>query len=149
MAKWNPAKQSPTLWYYFRGKWRGTDLTISPGDGLYVASTSSFSWVIAGTDSRPTLSFTYNTPPKKNVNLISMPYTGTYYRASDIANELTSSKVVEIGLWNPATQTTTKYTWTGSSWTGTDFTFNSGDGIYITIVSSFNWQPKLITPEVP
>jgi len=149
VAKWDPAKQSPTLWYYLRGKWRGTDFTITAGNGLYVGSVSAFSWVIVGTDGPVSLSFTLNSGPKKNVNWISMPYTGTYSKASDIANELTSSKVVEIGLWNPTTQTTVRFYWTGSAWAGTDFTFNPGDGIYITIASSFTWQPKLITPEVP
>jgi len=148
VAKWNPAAQKPYLWYYFRNKWRGTDFTISPGDGLYVGSVSVFSWAIVGTDANVVLSFTMNSPPKKNVNWISIPYTGTYSKASDIANELTSSKVVEIGLWNPVTQTTVRWYWTGSTWTGTDFAFSPGDGIYLTIASDFNWQPNLITPEV-
>ena len=148
VAKWNPASQTPTLYYYFRNKWRGTDFTIRPGDGLYIGSVSAFSWVIVGTDSSVTLSFTRNNAPKKNVNWISVPYTGTYSRASDIANELTSGKVTEIGLWNPVTQTTVLWYWTGLKWTGTDFTFIPGDGIYITIVTDFSWQPNLITPEV-
>jgi hypothetical protein len=148
VAKWNPASQTPTLWYHFRNKWRGTDFTISPGDGLYIGSVSAFSWVIVGTDANVTLSFTKNNAPKKNVNWISIPYTGTYSKASDIANELTSGKVVEIGLWNPVTQTTVRWYWTGSIWSGTDFVFSPGDGIYITIASDFNWQPNLITPEV-
>jgi hypothetical protein len=148
VAKWNPAAQKPVIWYYLRNKWHGTDFTISPGEGIYIGSVSAFSWAIVGTDASVILSFTYNSPPKNNINLISVPYTGTYSRASDIANELTPSKVTEIGMWDPVTQTMLNWRWTGSAWTGTDFTFNPGDGIYIMIASSFNWQPILITPEV-
>jgi len=148
VAKWNPASQRPSLWYYFRNKWRGTDFTISPGDGLYIGSVSAFSWAIVGTDADVFLSFTLNNPPKKNVNWISIPYTGTYSTASDIADELTSNAVTEIGMWDPTTQSTKRWYWTGSTWAGDDFAFNPGDGIYITIVSDFDWQPILITPEV-
>ncbi len=148
VAKWDPDKQKPVLWYNFRSKWRGTDFTISPGDGLYIGSVSAFSWVIVGTDADVVLPFTLNAPPKNNVNWLSIPYTGTYSRASDIANELTSANITEIGLWNPVTQTTVRWFWTGSMWTGTDFAFSPGDGIYIIIASDFSWQPILITPEV-
>ena len=148
VAKWNPTTQTPVLWYHFRNKWRGTDFTISPGDGLYIGSESAFSWVIVGTDADVVLPFTMNTPPMKSVNWLSIPYTGTYFRASDISNELTSMNITEIGLWNSVTQTTVRWFWTGSMWTGTDFAFSPGDGIYIIVASTFNWQPKLITPEV-
>ena len=148
VAKWNPASQSPILYYFFRNKWHGTDFIIRPGDGLYIGSVSAFSWPIVGTDANITLSFVKNNAPKKNVNWISVPYTGTYARASDIANELTSGKVTEIGLWNPVTQTTVKWTWSGTGWTGIDFAISPGDGVYITIVTDFSWQPNLITPEV-
>ncbi len=148
VAKWNPATQTPILWYFFRGMWRGTDFTIGPGDGLYIGSVSAFSWVIAGTDADVTLPFTLNAAPQKNMNWLSIPYTGTYSQASDISNELTSLNIVEIGLWNPVTQTVIRWFWTGSTWTGTDFAFSPGDGIYIIIASDFNWQPMLITPEV-
>jgi hypothetical protein len=148
VAKWNPAKQTPVLWYHFRNKWRGNDFTINPGDGLYIGSVSAFSWAIVGTDADVVLSFTLNPPPKNNVNWLSIPYTGTYSTASDIANELGSGNITEIGLWNPVTQTTVRWFWTGSMWTGTDFAFSPGDGIYIIIASDFNWQPMLITPEV-
>ena len=148
VAKWNAAAQKVVMWYYLRNKWRGTDFTISPGEGIYIGSVSAFSWAIVGTDASVILSFTYNSPPKNNINLISVPCTGTYSRASDIANELTSSKVIEVGMWDSVTQTMLMWSWTGSDWTGTDFTFNPGDGIFIRIASSFNWQPSLITPEV-
>ena len=83
------------------------------------------------------------------MNWISLPYAGVYNRASVIATELTSSKVVEIGLWDPTTQTTIRWTYTGGTWTGTDFTISPGAGVYLIIVSTFTWTPTLVTPAQP
>ncbi len=149
IGKWNPSTQSSSVYYYSRGRWRGADFTIGGGDGLYLGVAGSFPWVVVGTDANVTLSFTYNSPPKGNTNWLSLPYTGTYQRASDVANALGSSKVTEIGLWDPATQASVRWYWTGSAWTGTDFTFGPGAGVYIIIASSFQWNPTLITPAVP
>ncbi len=156
VAKWEPAIQRPSLWYFFRGKWRGTDFTINPGDGLYVGAQTSFTWVIVGTDGSVTLSFNLNPPTLGNVNWISLPYTSTYAKASDIVIHIEGSigpgahtKITELGRWDPATQTVIKYMWTASGWSGTDFMINPGDGIYLKIVASFTWTPRLITPEVP
>jgi len=41
------------------------------------------------------------------------------------------------------------FQWSASGWTGTDFTLAPGEGIYLTVVSTFTWTPRLITPEVP
>jgi N-acetylneuraminic acid mutarotase len=156
VAKWEPAIQRPSLWYFFRGKWRGTDFTINPGDGLYVGAQTTFTWVIVGTDGSVTLSFNLNPPTLGNVNWISLPYTSTYAKASDIVIHIEGSigpgahtKITELGRWDPATQTVIKYMWTASGWSGTDFMINPGDGIYLKIVASFTWTPRLITPEVP
>jgi hypothetical protein len=156
IAKWNPATQSSIIWAYFRGSWRGTDFPIGPGDGLWLSAVSSFSWTVVGTDTAPTLSFTANAPPSNNLNWRGVPYTGTYTQASDLVRDIeggtgpgANTKIVEIGKWDPTTQTVVRYFWTTSGWTGTDFTIAPGDGIYFKIVSSFTWQPKLVTPEVP
>jgi len=156
VAKWNPSQQRPTLWYYFRTKWRGTDFTISPGDGLYVGVSASFTWVIAGTDARADLTFNLNSGPKGNLNWISVPYTATYASASDIVTHIEGSigpgahtKITEIAKWDAANQTLLKFAWTASGWTGTNFVINPGDGIYLKIIASFTWTPRLITPEVP
>jgi len=156
VAKWNPATQTPTLYYYFRGAWRGTDFSIAAGDGLYLGSVSAFSWVIVGTDRAVTLSFTLNSGPLGNVNWISLPFTGTYAQASDIVRHIeggtgpgTNTKIVEVVKWNPATQTIIRYFYAAGGWTGTDFAISPGDGIYLRISSSFTWQPSLVTPEVP
>jgi hypothetical protein len=156
VAKWNPATQTPIMYYYLRGGWRGTDFTIAAGDGLYIGSKSAFSWVIVGTDRAVTLSFTVNAPPLGNVNWVSIPYTGTYALASDLVRHIegntgpgANTKIVEVVKWDATTQSLVRYLWTTTGWSGTDFAISPGDGIYFRIVSSFTWQPNLITPEVP
>jgi len=156
VAKWNPATQRPILYYWFRGAWRGTDFTISAGDGLYFGSVSAFSWVLAGTDRAQTLAFTLYPPPNNNVNWISLPYTSTYVTASDLVRDIEGStgpgantKIVEVAKWDPTTQSLIRFYWAPGGWIGTDFTIGPGDGLYFRIVSSFNWQPSLLTPEVP
>ena len=156
VAKWNPATQTPILWYYFRGMWRGTDFTINPGDGLYVGARTSFTWVIVGTDGSVELSFNLDPPTPGNLNWISLPYTSIYATASDMVLDIEGSigpgantKITEVAKWDTTTQTLIKYTWTASGWMGTDFVINPGDGIYLKIVTNFTWTPMLITPEVP
>jgi len=156
VAKWNPAQQKPMLWYFLRGKWRGNDFTISPGDGLYIGVKTSFTWIIVGTDGSVTLSFSLNPPSRGNVDWISLPYTSTYAYASDIVKHIEGSigpsantKITEVARWDPATQTMIRYAWTVTGWSGTDFTIGPGDGIYLKIVADFTWTPNLITPEVP
>jgi hypothetical protein len=156
VAKWNPATQAPILYYYFRGAWRGTDFTVAAGDGLYLGSRSAFSWVIVGTDRASTLTFTANAAPLQNVDWVSIPYTGTYGVASDLVRHIegntgpgANTKIVEVVKWDPATQSLVRYLWTSAGWAGTDFAISPGDGIYFRIVSSFTWQPNLVTSEVP
>jgi hypothetical protein len=149
VGKWVPSKQSSLVYYYARGRWRGTDFTISAGDGLYLGVRRPFTWNVTGTDASVTLSFTLNPAPKANVNWISVPYTGVYGRASDIANALGSTRITEVDLWNPATQSTVRWYWTGTAWTGTDFAIAPGAGVYLIIATTFTWTPTLITPAVP
>ncbi len=149
IGKWDPVQQRAIVFYYARGKWRGTDFNITAGDGLYLSVSRSFEWNLTGTDANVTLTFTPNPAPSTNIFWTGVPYTGVYSKASDISNELTSSKIHEVGLWNPATQTTISWYWNGTAWTGTDFTFEPGAGIYIIVISGFTWTPTLITPTVP
>ena len=148
IGKWDPATQSSVVYYFARAQWRGTNFPINPGDGLFLGVRRAFTWNITGVDAAPTLTFTANSPPRGNVNWISLPYTGIYNRASAIANELTSAKIVEVGLWDPTTQTATRWYYTGT-WTGTDFTINPGAGVYVIIATSFTWTPTLVTPAQP
>ncbi len=149
VGKWDPALQRSIVYYYARGGWRGTDFDIRPGDGLYLGTRQTFTWVVMGTDADVTETFTFNGAGKANVNWVSVPYTGVYGRASDIANELSPAKVTEIGVWDAATQTAVRYWWTGTAWAGTDFTINPGAGVYVVVASSFTWTSRLITPAVP
>jgi hypothetical protein len=144
------------IYYYFRGAWHGTDFTIGAGDGLWLGSRSTFTWVIVGTDRAVTLSFTRNAAPLGNTNWISVPYTGTYLDASDLVVDIEGStgagantKIVEVVKWDSATQSYVRFFWSPTGWTGTDFALAPGDAVYFTIVSSFSWQPRLVTPEVP
>lgn len=155
VAKWNASTQTPILWFFLRGAWRGTDFAINPGDGLYIGVVKTFSWVIMGTDCAVTLPFDFN-PTIGNVYWISLPYTSAYAKASSIVFDLEGSigpgantKITELGRWDPIRQAVVKYIWTPSGWAGTDFTIGPGDGIYLMIVTSFTWAPRLLTPEVP
>ena len=156
VGKWDRIAQRTQLYYYLRGKWRGNDFNIDSGDGIYVSTVSTFSWYITGTDRSTTLSFTYSTAKTAtNIHWISIPYTGTYSLASKIVTDIeggigpgTNTKIIEVGKWDPSTQDVTKYVYTPTGWMG-DFNILPGDGIYLKVVTNFNWEPKLITPEVP
>jgi len=156
VGKWNPAKQKAITYTYAKGKWRGSDFSISPGEGIFIAGLQTdFYWVINGTDSEISLGFTYYSKHTKNINWISEPYTGIYSSASSIVMDIEGSliasptKIVEVGRWNPATQTSEIFYWDGASWSGPDFTIGPGDGIYLRIISSFSWSIELLTPPVP
>jgi hypothetical protein len=149
VAKWDARKQTTILYYWFHNAWRGQDFNVLPGDGLYIGLVASFGWSITGTDSSTALQFTMNPPPKTNYNFISLPYTTSYTNAQSITNELTSSKVVELGHWDAASHAWQKWTLFGGTWTGTNFAIMPGDGFYMVIASTFTWAPKLITPDVP
>jgi hypothetical protein len=149
VAKWDARKQTTILYYWSHNNWRGQNFIILPGDGLYVGVVADFGWSITGTDSATTLQFTMNSPPKTNYNFISLPYTTSYTNAQAITNELTSSKVVELGHWDAASHAWQKWVYSGGTWAGTNFAIMPGDGFYMVIASSFTWAPKLITPDVP
>lgn len=156
IGKWNPATQSSTLYYWFRGAWRGTDFTINAGDGLWLGAVSAFSWAILGTDPATTLSFTFNSPPVGNTNWVSVPLTGTYVRAADFVVDIegntgggANTKIIDVVKWDSASQSFLRFYWTGGGWIGNNFVLGPGDAVYFTIVASFNWQPDLVTPEVP
>ncbi len=102
-----------------------------------------------GSDTNDALRFTLNPAPNGNVNWVGLPYGGAYRHASDLATELGPARVVEVGRWDPATQSAGRLRWDGGAWTGTDFAIHPGDGVYVVIASSFTWQPALLTPAVP
>jgi hypothetical protein len=149
VGKWDAAGQTSIVYYYARSRWRGVDFTINPGDALYLGVRRAFTWNLTGTDLSISLTLTLNPAPSTNVDWIGLPYTSVYGKASDIANELTSAKITEVGIWNAATQSVVRWYWTGSTWTGTDFTIPQGAGVYVIVASSFAWTPGLLTPVRP
>ncbi|MEE9116181.1 MAG: Ig-like domain-containing protein [Thermoplasmata archaeon] len=157
IAKWDRASQQIISYYYARGKWRGRDFTIAPGDGIYVSAIANFNWYIVGTDSSITIDLPYSPLPfKHNKHYISLPYTGAYALASDIVVDIegglgpgTNTYIIEVGLWDAASQSERTYTYTPSGWTGDNFAISPGDGIYLKMVQSYTWSPLLVTPYVP
>jgi hypothetical protein len=156
IGKWDPETQATVLWYFFRGGWRGTDFALNPGDGFFVGILQSFEWVVNGTDGAVVHAFPYMPPPSANVHWISLPYTAAYERASDIVvaiegglGVMNSTKITEVGRWDPIRQWFETFAWTPSGWSGTDFPLVVGEGLYLLVVSSFEWTPRLLTAEVP
>src|SRR3972149_5908786 len=80
VGKWDPASQSSVIYYYSRGRWRGTDFTVNAGDGLYLGVRQVFSWTITGTDRSVALSFTRNGGALGNGDWESPPYTRADHR---------------------------------------------------------------------
>lgn len=156
IARWDRDKQEYESYYYARGKWRGKDFTISPGDGFYVSVVSDFSWYINGTDRSAEIDFTYlPSPAKKNLHWISLPYTSIYATASVIVLDIEgglgpgyNSKIVEVRKWDPLGLRERVFRYDGSGWSGDDFEILAGEGLCFKIVASFTWTPRLMTPAV-
>lgn len=155
VAKWDPAKQQSTLYYYLNGKWRGPDFAIAAGDGMWIGIESAFDWAINGTDKTISIMFTFRNPPKTNFYWLSLPLTNKYASASQLVLSIagglgpgSNTKIDELGKWNFATQTSFVYKYGASGWGGNDFVINSGDAVWVRVTSTFAWSPELITPEV-
>jgi hypothetical protein len=156
IGKWSAQTQSTILWYYLRGAWRGTNFALGPGDGFYIGVRSSFAWVVNGTDGAVGHPFTFYPAPNNNVNWISLPYTHAFSRANEIVRAIeggigpgANTKIVELARWDPNTQALVRFSWTPAGWSGTDFLLGVGEGLYVRVVSTFTWTPRLLTPEVP
>ena len=157
IARWDRASQEVVSYYYARGKWRGRDFAIAPGDGIYVSAVADFNWVIVGTDSDASVDLPYSPQPfKLNKHYMSVPYTGVYTHASDIVMDIEgglgvgrNTYIIEVGLWDPATQSERVYSYTPSGWAGDNFVISPGDGVYLRMVQGYLWQPVLVTPYVP
>jgi len=154
IGKWDSAKQKARIYSYYSSMWKGDNFDIIPGDGIFIAGLQqNFSWIVTGTDLNIAIDFKYSPKHRWTYYWLSIPYTGIYTNASSIVidiegNLFNSTKMIELGKWNPATQSSIKYYWDGSQWTGKDFIIEPGDGIYFRIKSDFNWPIKLVTPAV-
>jgi hypothetical protein len=155
IGKWNPARQKSVTYTCAKGKWKGKDFAINSGDGVFIAGIQQdFDWTMTGSDTEITLDFTYYPRHKKNLNWVSIPYTGIYFDAMSIVVDIEPilgppSKILEVGRWNATIQEAERFYWNGTAWTGTHFTIKLGDGIYIRVTSSFAWQIELIIPTIP
>jgi len=156
IAKWDRGKQEYESYYYARGKWRGRDFTLNPGDGFYVSAVSDFAWYINGTDFGTSLDFGFMpTPTKRNAHWISLPLTSIYARASDVVIDIEGSlgpgnntKIIEVRKWDPLNEREIVFAYDGLGWSGDDFDIIAGEGICLQVVSSFSWSPRLLTPSV-
>lgn len=117
---------------------------------------SDFTWVVNGTDGAIALTFTFHPPASANLNWVSVPYTAAYRRASDVVLDIEGSlggeanaRIMEVGRWDPLVQRFVTFSWSPRGWGGADFSLVLGEGIYFRVVSSFEWTPRLLTPEVP
>lgn len=154
IAKWDREKQEMTSYYFARGKWRGRDFSLSPGDGFYVSAVSDFAWYVNGTDFSTSLDFGFMpSPTKTNAHWISLAPTSVYAKASDIVIDIegglgpgTNTKIVEVRKWDASTSTEIVFHYDGTGWTGIDFDISGAEGICLKVVSSFSWSPRLLTP---
>jgi len=156
VGRWDPANQKPVLWYRFRGQWRGTDFAIRPSDGILLGCVAPLVWPVVGTDQSVTLSFLAPPGLFGDVAWVSLPWTSAYRTARDVVVDLEGSigpgantRIVEIGKWDYTTQRAVAYRWTPTGWTGVDFPIGPGEGVYLRVVSAFDWQPLLLQAPVP
>jgi hypothetical protein len=92
--------------------------------------------------------FTHNAI-NTNVQWMSLPYNSMYKTARDVVVDLEggdgvtsgSMKISVVGLWQPGYQAATAYCHVAEwgEWTGDNFAIPPGAGIYVSVVSSFNW----------
>jgi hypothetical protein len=156
IAKWDRGTQEIVSYYFARGKWRGRDFALNPGDGFYVSAVSDFSWFINGTDFAADLGFGFMpAPTKTNAHWFSLAPTSIYAKASDIVVDIegglgpgTNTKIIEVRKWDPSAGTEIVFYYDGSGWSGVDFGISSAEGICLQVISSFSWSPRLITPTV-
>ena len=156
VLKHDPSTQRSVPWYFFRGRWQGTDFPLEPGDLLSISPRISFIWVVNGTDGPEALSFARYPPPNGNVHLVSLPPTSAYAMASEVVVDIEGGlrpvpdpQIVEIARWDPIAQRLVRFVRIPGGWGGTDFALMPGEGLYVVVSSAFSWTPRLITPERP
>ncbi|UCG70031.1 MAG: hypothetical protein JSV09_03175, partial [Thermoplasmata archaeon] len=159
LGKWDSERQKSMVYTYFRGRWRGPDFDINSGDALWFRAVSDFTWYINGTDKDVNLNFVYKSA-KRNINWISLPYSGYYANAHEVVIAIEggsgvgfgspSTKISAVVKWDAATQSEIRYEYDGGSgWSGVDFSIDPMDGIHLEVIADFGWQPEMVTPPVP
>jgi len=156
VAKWDAATQKLVVYYYMEGWWRGQDFPINVGEGLMLGVVSTFDWAVNGTDSADPLSFIDRPQLRWNFYWISLPFTGAMKDARQLVTSIEGGygsgnniNIIRVGKWIYSSQSSEVFAYGPSGWTGTNFSINPGDGIWVEVVSTFTWTPELITPEMP
>ena len=156
VLKHDAVTQRSVLWYFFRGRWQGTDFSVNPGDLLSISPRASFNWIVNGTDGPEVLSFAHYPPPNGNVHLVALPPTSVYAMASEVVVDIEGGlgpvpdpQIVEIARWDPIAQRLVRFVRIPGGWGGADFALLPGEGLYVVVASAFIWSPRLITPERP
>jgi len=155
VGRWDPASGRSVFWFYFRGAWRGTDFALKPSDAFVIGVLADFTWIVTGTDGRVAHSLVLYGPPSGDVHWVSLPFTSPYARARDVVVDIEGNTgpsanrlIVEVARWDPVGERLVSFAWTPAGWDGTDFGIAVGEGVYVRVVSTFTWTPRLITPEV-
>jgi hypothetical protein len=156
VAKWDAATQKLVIYYYIEGWWRGQDFSIKSGEGLMMGIVSPFDWAVNGTDSADPLSFIYRPQLRWNFFWISLPLTGAMRDACQLVTSIEGGcgsgnnvNIVKVGKWIYSSQSSVIFAYGPLGWSGTNFSINPGDVVWVEIVSTFTWAPELITPEMP
>ena len=155
VGKWDAALGRSLLWFYARGKWWGTDFILAPGDAFFLGVRADFTWAVNGTDGDAPLSL-WGSPFAPVAHWVGLPSTTAYGKASDVVLDIEGStgpealtKILEVALWNGTRQRFQVFEWSPTGWRGMDFPIVPMDAVYLKVVSSFVWTPRLISPEVP
>jgi len=156
LTKWDPATQKSVPWFFLRGKWRGTNFAINPGDGLWFGVASSFDWAVNGTDFSTQLNLTYRPSLGDNYYWPTPPYTGRYAKASALVLSIAGglgpgndTMIDAVIKWDYSSGTSLVYRCTATGWEGVDFDIMPGDSVRIRVTSDFVWIPELLAPEAP
>jgi len=131
--------------------WTDTNATISTTEAYYIVRAFN-SGGESGNSSMGVykkLSFVKNTD-NTNYIWVSIPYNTPYNRASDIVTSIeggtgagTNTKIDQIGLWVPGTQTAQLYSYNSGQnrWPPlSDFAIPAGRGVYLYVTASFTWE---------
>jgi len=155
VGKWDGTNQRLVIYHYLNGSWRGQDFSLNPGEGLLLGVATAFNWAVNGTDSADPLSFVHRPQFRWTFYWIGLPFTTAIKDARQLVMSIEGGtgpgnnvNIIRIGKWIYSNQSSEVFAYGPSGWTGTNFSINPGDCIWVEIVSTFTWAPDLITPEI-
>jgi hypothetical protein len=145
---WNPATQKPESWVYLGGQWIGTNFGLAPGQAVAIMLQRPLDAVLAGAhDPATSIRLTSSTTPG-SLNWIGLPAASAYQSAGQLVQALdagpTPGPVTRIVRFDPELQREQSYQWSGSSWTGTNFTLQPGEGYGVEVNTTIDWLPSTL-----